>query len=161
MAEVLLQRAMVYRFLYQTECLPSPGCAVALGQARPPEPGEAFGAFPLMQMRTLPAVPATINRPAPPIPPWLKTQPVPPASLLPHTQPVGLGGARSLPPTEAPLPSAQLGVYALQALTEQDVIGRARHTSCAPTQRTHNSRKECTCLGVRHPTDSAEFAQQP
>ena len=35
------QRAMVYRILYQTECLPSPGCAVALGQARPPEPGEA------------------------------------------------------------------------------------------------------------------------
>ena len=117
-----LQRAMVYRILYQTECLPSPGCAVALGQARPPEPGEAFGAFPFIQMRTLPAVPATINRPAPPIPPWLKPQPVPPASLLPHTQPVGLGGARSLPPTEAPLPSAQLGVYALQALTEQDVI---------------------------------------
>ena len=29
------QRAMVYRILYQTECLPSPGCAVGLGQARP------------------------------------------------------------------------------------------------------------------------------
>ena len=117
-----LQRAMVYRILYQTECLPSPGCAVALGQARPPEPGEAFGAFPLTQMRTLPAVPTTINRPAPPIPPWLKPQPVPPASLLPHAQLGGLEGARSLPPVEAPLPSAQLGVYALQALTEQDVI---------------------------------------
>ena len=116
------QRAMVYRILYQTECLPSPGCAVALGQARPPEPGEAVGAFPFMQLHTLPAVPMTINRPAPPIPPWLKPQPVPPASLLPHAQPGGLEGARSLPPVEAPLPSAQLGVYALQALTEQDVL---------------------------------------
>ena len=44
------QRAMVYRILYQTECLPSPGCAVGLGQARPPEPGEAFGAFPFTQL---------------------------------------------------------------------------------------------------------------
>ena len=116
------QRAMVYRVLYQTECLPSPGCAVALGQTRPPEPGEAFGTFPFMQLHTLPAVPTTINRPAPPIPPWLKPQPVPPASLLPYAQPGSLKEARSLPPAEAPLPSAQLGVYALQALTEQDVI---------------------------------------
>ena len=71
------QRAMVYRILHQTECLPSPGCAVGLGQARPPEPGEAFAAFPFMQLHTLPAVPATSDRPAPPIPPWLMPQPVP------------------------------------------------------------------------------------
>ena len=48
--------------------LSSPGCAVGLGQARPPEPGEAFAAFPFMQLHTLPAVPATSDRPAPPIP---------------------------------------------------------------------------------------------
>ena len=47
------QRAMAYRILYQTECLPSPGCAVGLGQARPPEPGEAFVAFPFMQFAHL------------------------------------------------------------------------------------------------------------
>ena len=35
---------------------------------------------------------------------------------------MGLGGAKRLPPTRAPRSSAQLGVYALQALTEQDVI---------------------------------------
>ena len=113
---------MVYRILYQTECLPSPGCAVGLGQARPPEPGEAFGAFPFMQLHTLPAVPATINRPALPIPPWLRPQPVPPVPILPHAQPVGLGAAKRPPLTHAPRAPAQLGVYALQALTEQDVI---------------------------------------
>ena len=113
------QRAMVYRILYQTECLPSPGCAVGLGQARPPEPGEAFVAFLFMQLHTLPAVPATSDRPAPPIPPWLKPQPVP---VLPQSQPAGFGGAKGLPQTNAPCSSDQLGVYALQALTEQDVI---------------------------------------
>ena len=71
------QRAMVYRILQQTECLPSPGCAVGRGQARPPEPGEASVAFPFIQLRTLPAVPAISNRPSPPIPPWLMPQPVP------------------------------------------------------------------------------------
>ena len=30
-----LQRAMVYRILHQTECLPSPSCAIGVGQARP------------------------------------------------------------------------------------------------------------------------------
>ena len=93
---------MVYRVLYQTECLPSPGCAVGLGQARPPEPGEAFVAFPFMQLHALPAVPATTNRPAPPIPPWLKPQPVP---VLPQSQPAGFGGAKGLPQTNAPCSS--------------------------------------------------------
>ena len=116
------QRAMVYRILYQTECLPSPGCAVGLGQARPPEPGEAFVAFPFMQLHTLPAVPATSNRPAPPIPPWLMPQPVQPVPVLPQAQPAGFGGAKGPPQTNAPRSSAQLGVYAPQALTEQDVI---------------------------------------
>ena len=116
------QRAMVYHILYQTECLPSPGCAVGLGQARPPEPGEAFVAFPFTQLHTLPAVPATTNRPAPPIPPWLMPQPVQPVPVLPQAQPAGFGGAKGPPQTSAPRSSAQLGVYALQALTEQDVI---------------------------------------
>ena len=86
------QRAMVYRILHQTECLPSPGCAVGLGQARPPEPGEAFAAFPFTQLHTLPAVPATSDRPAPPIPPWLMPQPVP---ALPQSQPWCQGPAPS------------------------------------------------------------------
>ena len=113
------QRAMVYRILHQTECLPSPGCAVGLGQARPPEPGEAFAAFPFMQLHTLPAVPVTSDRPAPPIPPWLTPQPVP---VLPQSQPARICGAKAPPQTNAPRSSDQLGVYALQALTEQDVI---------------------------------------
>ena len=113
------QRAMVYRILHQTECLPSPGCAIGLGQARPPEPGGALASFPFTQMHTLPPVPATTDRPAPPIPPWLMPQPVP---ALPQAQSARIGGAKSPPQANTSRSSDQLGVYALQALTEQDVI---------------------------------------
>ena len=87
---------------------PSPSFTVGAGQARPPEPGEAFAAFPFSQLHTLPAVPITTESPARPIPPWLLPQPVPAPSP-------------SQPTVNAPRVSGQLGVYALQALTEQDV----------------------------------------
>ena len=52
-----LQRAIVYRILQQSECLSPNGWAVARGQARPPEPGEAVASFPFSQLYALPAVP--------------------------------------------------------------------------------------------------------
>ena len=113
-----LQRAMVYHILHQTGCLPSPSCTVGVGQARPPEPGEAFAAFPFSQLHTLPAVPITTESPVPPIPSWLLPQPVPAPSL---SQPAGIGGVKGPPQAYAPRVSGQLGVYALQALTEQDL----------------------------------------
>ena len=67
------QRAMVHRILHQTGCLPFPRCTVGVGQARPPEPGEAFAAFPFSQLHTLPAVSMTTKSPVP----WLLPRPVP------------------------------------------------------------------------------------
>ena len=88
------------------------------GQARPPEPGEALASFPFSQMYTLPAVPVASARPTPPIPPW----------MLPQSRPTPIQ-ERSIrasgdmsPQAVAVRPPAQLGVYALQALTDQDVI---------------------------------------
>ena len=113
------QRAMVYRILQQAECLPPHGWAVGRGQARPPEPGEALASFPFSQMYTLPAVPAAPARPAPPIPPRLlpQTRPIPP-----HGQSARISGDTSSPQAGTVRSPDQLGVYALQALTDQDVI---------------------------------------
>ena len=109
---------MVHRILHQTGCLPSRRCTVGVGQARPPEPGEAFTVFLFSQLHTLPAVPISTENPAPPIPSWLLPQPVPAPSL---SQPAGVGGVKGLPQANASRVSGQLGVYALQALTEQDL----------------------------------------
>ena len=113
------QRAMVYRILHQAECLPPHGWAVGRGQARPPEPGEALASFPFSQMYTLPAVPAAPPRPTLPIPPWLlpQTRPIPP-----HGQSARISGDTSSPQAGTVRSPDQLGVYALQALTDQDVI---------------------------------------
>ena len=113
------QRAMVYRILQQTECLPPHGCAVGRGQARPPEPGEALASFPFSQMYTLPSVPVVPARPTPPIPPWLlpQTRPIPI-----QEQSARISGVTSSPQAVTVRSHDQLGVYALQALTDQDVI---------------------------------------
>ena len=113
------QRAIVYRILQQSECLSPHGWAVARGQARPPEPGEVLASFPFSQMHTLPAVPAAPARPTPPIPPWLLPQSRPTPI---HEHAVRTSGDASSPQADTERPPAQLGVYALQALTEQDVI---------------------------------------
>ena len=113
------QRAIVYRILQQAECLSPHGWAVGRGQARPPEPGEALASFPFSQMYTLPAVPVAPARPTPPIPPWLLPQSHPTPI---HEQSVRTSGDMSSPQADTVRPPAQLGVYALQALTDQDVI---------------------------------------
>ena len=113
------QRAMVYRILQQAECLPPHGWAVGRGQARPPEPGEALASFPFSQMYTLPAVPAAPARPALPIPPWLLPQTCP---IPPHRQTARISGDTTSPQAGTVRSPDQLGVYALQALTDQDVI---------------------------------------
>ena len=113
------QRAIVYRILQQAECLSPHGWAVGRGQARPPEPGEALASFPFSQMYTLPAVPVAPARPTPPIPPWLLPQSRP---IPIHEQSVRTSGDASPPQADSVRPPAQLGVYALQALTDQDVI---------------------------------------
>ena len=112
------QRAIVYRILQQAECFSPHGWAVGRGQARPPEPGEALASFPFSQMYTLPAVPVASARPTPPIPPWMLPQSRPTPI---HEQSVRASGDMS-PQAVAVRPPAQLGVYALQALTDQDVI---------------------------------------
>ena len=48
-----LQRAMVYRILHHTECLPSPSCTVGVGQARPPLPSP-FHSYTLCRQCTEP-----------------------------------------------------------------------------------------------------------
>ena len=114
-----LQRAIVYRILQQSECISPNGWVVARGQARPPEPGEVVASFPFSQLYALPAVPDAPPRPTPPIPPWLlpQSRPTPVQEQTTRTY----GGA-NLPQPDTLRPPAQLGVYALQALTEQDVI---------------------------------------
>ena len=112
------QRATVYRILQQADCLPIHGWAVGRGQARPPEPGEALASFPFSQMYTLPAVPVATVRPAPPIPPWMLPQSRPTPV---HDQSNRASGDAS-PQAAVVRPPAQLGVYALQALTDQDLI---------------------------------------
>ena len=113
------QRAIVYRILQQAECLSPHGWAVGRGQARPPEPGEALASFPFSQMYTLPAVPVAPARPTPPIPPWLLPQSHPTPI---HEQSVRTSGDTSSPQADTVRPPAQLGVYALQALTDQELI---------------------------------------
>ena len=113
------QRAMVYRILQQAECLSPHGWAVGRGQARPPEPGEALASFPFSQLSTLPAVPAAPARPTPPIPPWLLPQSRPTPL---HEHSARMSGDASSPHANTVRPPAQLGVYALQALTDQEVI---------------------------------------
>ena len=112
------QRAIVYRILQQAECLSPHGWAVGRGQARPPEPGEALASFPFSQLYTLPAVPVTSARPTPPIPPWMLPQSRPTPI---QEQSIRASGDMS-PQAVVVRPPAQLGVYALQALTDQDVI---------------------------------------
>ena len=112
------QRAIVYRVLQQAECFSPHGWAVGRGQARPPEWGEALASFPFSQMYTLPAVPVASARPTPPIPPWLLPQSRPTPI---HEQSVRTSGDTS-PQAVTVRPPAQLGVYALQALTDQNVI---------------------------------------
>ena len=51
------QRAMVRHIIGQSESVPSLGCALPTGQARPPEPGGKLAAFPFMPLCTSPAVP--------------------------------------------------------------------------------------------------------
>ena len=92
---------------------------VARGQARPPEPGEVVATFPFSQLYALPAVPVTPPRPTPPIPPWLLPQSRPTPI---HEQTTRTYGGANLPQADTVRPPAQLGVYALQALTEQDAI---------------------------------------
>ena len=112
------QRATVYRILQQTDCLPPLGWAVGRGQARPPEPGEALASFPFLQLYTPPAVPVASARPTPPIPPWMLPQSCPtPLQEQSHRE----RGEMS-PQAAVVRPPAQLGVYALQALTDQDLI---------------------------------------
>ena len=112
------QRAMVYRILQQAECLSPLGWAVGRGQARPPEPGEALASFPFSQMYTLPAVPAVTARPTPPIPPWL----LPQSSTPLHEHSARNSGDTSSPQANTVRPPDQPGVYALQALTDQEMI---------------------------------------
>ena len=109
-----LQRAIVYRILQQSECLSPNGWAVARGQARPPEPGEVVASFPFSQLYALPAVPVAPPRPTPPIPPWLLPQSRPTPI---HEQANRTYGGANLPQADTVRPPAQLGVYALQALT--------------------------------------------
>ena len=75
--------------------------------------------FPFAQLYALPAVPVAPPRPTPPIPPWLLPQSRPTPI---HEQTTGTYGGTNLPQADTVRPPAQLGVYALQALTEQEVI---------------------------------------
>ena len=70
-------------------------------------------------MYTLPAVPAAPARPALPIPPWLLPQTCP---IPPHRQTDRISGDTTSPQAGTVRSPDQLGVYALQALTDQDVI---------------------------------------
>ena len=70
-------------------------------------------------MYTLPAVPAAPARPTPPIPPWLLPQSRPTPL---HEHSARISGDTSSPHANTVRPPAQLGVYALQALTDQEAI---------------------------------------
>ena len=83
----------------------SPRCTVGVGQARPPEPGKAFAAFPFSQF-TRCRQSITTENPVPTIPPWLLPQPVPALSL---SQLAGIGGVKGPPQASAPRFSSQLG----------------------------------------------------
>ena len=77
-----------------------------------------LAAFPFLQPRTLPAVRMLRKNPAPAVPPWLSPQTVPIPSTLQQGWSDGVNG----PPQSTQIRvSSQLGVYALQALTEQDL----------------------------------------
>ena len=147
-----LQRALVHRAIHQSGCLPFPRCEIGVGQARPPEPGEVLAAFPFLQLRTLPAVPMLGENPVPTVPtvpPWLLPQSVLAPSLSQQ------GGSSSV---AGPLQSSQsrvssqLGVYALQALTEQD-LAEGNDAPHAHLSREIETRARNVCTTAYHIQD--------
>ena len=117
MAGVPYRGQIVYRILQQSECISPNGWVVARGQARPPETGGGCSLFspshssmPCQLYLTPHLVrhhqfrPGCCRKVAP--------TPVPRADNSKHVE------VQNLPQADTVRPPAQLGVYALQALTE-------------------------------------------
>ena len=106
-----LQQAIAHSIVSRFGVVLPASCVLPTRQARPPEPGGGPATFPFMQICRLPAIQIGTANATPILPPWFSPQPIQASSS--QRKP-----ARN---TDDFPYATDIGVYALQALTTQDV----------------------------------------